>query len=112
VADTPDTSANNTDITVGFNYGEITSTGDDGSNVISKSGANGPTSLSLSVSSEYTDVKWYVDDVLIQIPENETGITLDATSATYTAQRHSITFTGRVDGHWYSSQPIPFTVLN
>ncbi|MDR3284047.1 MAG: hypothetical protein LBS97_02585 [Treponema sp.] len=95
-------------ITVGFtDYGEITITGDDGRNVISKSGVFGPTSLHLSAEG-YTNVVWYVDDG--GNPSSGNDITLNATA--YAAQKHSITFTGWANGHRYSSQPIPFTVLN
>jgi hypothetical protein len=92
-------------ITVGFNYGEITITGSDGSNVISQSGSYGPISLSLSASG-YTGVVWYVDG-------SQTGISGSAimlTAADYSTQRHSIIFTGTANGRRYSSQPIPFVV--
>jgi hypothetical protein len=110
---TEEAAAGNAAITVGFAYGEIVITGDDGSNVISKTGASGrPTSLTLSASNEYTNVVWYVDGGVYTggIQDNGNGVTLNA--ADYTAQRHSITFTGTVNGHQYSSRPIPFTVLN
>jgi endo-1,4-beta-xylanase len=96
----------NMNITVGFNYGEITITGSDGSNVISKSGAYGPTSLSLSATG-YTSVIWYVDGATAGI--SGSPVTLNA--ANYSAQRHSIIFTGTANGHRSSSQPIPFAVL-
>jgi endo-1,4-beta-xylanase len=92
-------------ITVGFNYGEITITGSDGSNIISKSGAYGPTSLSLSATG-YTDVIWYVDGSQTGI--SGSPVTLNA--ANYSVQRHSIIFTGTANGHRYSSQAIPFVV--
>jgi hypothetical protein len=92
-------------ITIGFNYGEITITGSDGSNVISKSGAYGPSSLSLSATG-YTDVVWYVDGSSTGI--SGSPVTLNA--AIYSTKRHSIIFTGAANGHWYSSQPIPFVV--
>jgi hypothetical protein len=93
-------------ITVGFNYGEITISDSDGSNVISKSGAYGPSSLSLSATG-YTNVIWYVDGSSTGI--SGSPVTLNAT--TYSAQRHSIIFTGTANGLRYSSQPIPFAVL-
>jgi hypothetical protein len=96
-------------ITVGFAYGEITITGDDGSNVISKSGDNGPTSLSLSAVG-YTGVIWYVDGNPTGITDSGTGIELKADD--YTAQKHTITFTGTANGRRYSSRPIPFAVKN
>jgi hypothetical protein len=93
-------------ITVDFNYGEITITGSDGSNVISKSGDYGATSLSLSATG-YIEVIWYVDGSLTGI--SGSPITLNA--AIYSAQQHSIIFTGTANGRRYSSQPIPFAVL-
>jgi hypothetical protein len=98
----------NVNITVGFNYGEITITGSDGSNVISKSGAYGSTSLSLSATG-YTNVIWYVDGS----PTTDiSGSSVTLNAANYSAQRHSIIFTGTANGHRYSSQAITFTVLN
>jgi hypothetical protein len=91
-------------ITVGFNYGEITITGDTESNAISKSGAD---SLTLSATG-YTDVVWYVDANTTGISEG--SVTLNA--ADYPVRRHSITFTGTANGRRYSSKPITFTVLN
>jgi roadblock/LC7 domain-containing protein len=95
----------NVNIKVGFNYGEITITGSDGSNVISKSGT--PASLTLSATG-YTDVVWYVD---ADTNPSLSGNNVILNAGDYMAQRHSITFTGIYDGLWYSSQPIPFTVL-
>jgi hypothetical protein len=92
-------------ITVGFNYGEITVSGSDGNNIISQSGAYGPTSLSLSATG-YTNVIWYVDG-------SQTGISgspVTINASAYTAQPHSVIFTGTANGHRYSSQPIPFVV--
>jgi hypothetical protein len=97
-------------ITVGLNNDEITIDGDkdDGNNVISKSGAsNTPTSLILSATG-YTDVVWYVDGSSTGI--SGSPVTLNA--ADYSAQWHSITFSGKVNGRLYSSQHIPFVVLN
>jgi hypothetical protein len=93
-------------ITVGFNYGEITITGSNGVNLISKTGALGrPQSLALSAAG-YTDVVWYVDgDSANGI--SGAGITLYA--ADYAARTHSVTFTGKINGNLYS-QVIPFTV--
>jgi hypothetical protein len=91
-------------ITVGFAYSDITISGNDGTNSISKSGANKTLTLSAV---GYTGVVWYVDADTTGISGNR--VTLNA--ADYTAQRHSITFTGQKDGRRYSSRPIPFTVL-
>jgi uncharacterized repeat protein (TIGR02543 family) len=97
----------NTSINIGFNYHEITITGSDGVNGISKSGAAGrPQSLSLNAAG-YTAVVWYVDGNTPGITGGETGITLAAVD--YPVQTHSITFTGKWDGVLYS-QTIPFTV--
>jgi hypothetical protein len=91
-------------ITVGFAYSDITISGNNGTNSISKSGANNTLTLSAD---GYTGVVWYVDaDPQRSISGNR--VTLNA--ADYTTQRHSITFTGQKDGRWYSSRPIPFTV--
>jgi hypothetical protein len=97
------------DITVGFNYGGITIIGGDYINEISISGAEGkPTSLTLSATG-YTNVIWYVDAGATGI--NGDSVTLEAEE--YAVQQpHSITFTGTAGGHRYSSNPIPFTVLN
>jgi hypothetical protein len=90
-------------ITVGFGYGDITITGD--GSVISKSGNYGQSNLSLRATG-YTDVIWYVDASPIGL--RGSPVTLNA--ADYTAQKHSIIFTGMANGRRYSSQPITFTV--
>jgi hypothetical protein len=96
----------NATITVGFDYGEITISGSDGSNVISKSGVYGPTSLGLSATG-YTNVIWYVDGS----PAGISGSPVTLNASDYTAQTHSIIFTGTANGRRYSSQSIPFAVL-
>jgi hypothetical protein len=94
-------------ITVGFDYGQITITGSDGTNTISRSGTKGPVSLSLSVSG-YESVIWYMDgDPTKKISGWE--ITLGA--ANYPVRIHSITFTGTKNGVLYSRE-IPFTVCD
>jgi hypothetical protein len=107
VSGTP-TGTGSASISIGFNYDQITITGSNGSNAISKSGAGGkPTSLALSASG-YTNVFWYVDgDAANKITDSGTGIVLSA--ANYPVQSHSITFTGTRSGVLYS-QEIPFTV--
>jgi hypothetical protein len=93
-------------ITIGFNYGDITITGDNRTNIIYKTSAS-PSSVALSATG-YVDVKWYVDGN--DSPAgNGASITLEASG--YSAKTHSITFTGKKDGKLYS-QVIPFTVKN
>jgi hypothetical protein len=94
-------------ISIGYNNGTITITGDDGSNVISRSGDLGPASLSLSAEGAFTHITWYVDDV-----NTDTGASLLLEAAAYTAKTHSVTFTGWRNGSYLSSDPIPFTVEN
>jgi uncharacterized repeat protein (TIGR02543 family) len=93
-------------ISIGFNYGAITITGDDKSNIIYKTSAD-PASITLSATEDYTDVNWYVDGE--SSPVEGASITLDASA--YSAKTHSVTFTGKKDGRLYS-QVIPFTVRN
>jgi hypothetical protein len=95
----------NSAITVGFDYGEITITRS-GSTTISISGAYGPQTLTLNATG-YTNVVWYVDGSSTGI----TGSPVTLNAANYTAQKHSIIFTGMAQGRRYSSQPIPFAVL-
>jgi hypothetical protein len=89
---------------VGFNLDAITITGSDGTNLIRKTGA--PSSLALSAAG-YTDVVWYVDGA----SSGTSGNTLTIYASSYTAQSHSVTFTGYKNVALYS-QVIPFTVLN
>jgi uncharacterized repeat protein (TIGR02543 family) len=105
-AEVEDQPSDTRNITIGFNYGAITITGDKGTNVIYKNSAD-PDYLILTAV-DYTDVKWYVDGK--ETPER-TGdsITLDAVN--YDARKHSITFTGKKNGKLYS-QTIAFTVRN
>jgi hypothetical protein len=96
-------------ISVGFNYGDIAITGDDGENVISQTGADGtPTSL-IFTSSGYTNVVWYVDGQTSGTDDDGNGITINAVD--YSADDlHRVTFTGKRDGVPYS-QTIPFWVI-
>ncbi|MDR2110783.1 MAG: fibronectin type III domain-containing protein [Spirochaetaceae bacterium] len=100
----------NLSITVGFNYDEVSISGSDGVNGISKSGGAGrPQALSLSAAA-YTDIVWYVDGNTAEgITDSGTGISLAA--ADYPVQTHSITFTGKRNGILYS-RTIPFTVYD
>ncbi|WP_043922649.1 fibronectin type III domain-containing protein [Leadbettera azotonutricia] len=95
-------------VVVGFNYGQITITGNSGNNGISKSSADGMSgSLSLSAVG-YTNVVWYADGDTTQ-PITGGSITLDA--ANYDIQLHYITFTGNRNGVLYSRE-INFTVFD
>jgi uncharacterized repeat protein (TIGR02543 family) len=98
----------NTDITIGFAYGDITVNGSDGTNLIYKT-TNTPTSITLTVT-DYTDVQWYIDGAPVASPEgNADSITLNAVD--YAAREHSVTFTGK-QGSVLFSKLIPFTVQN
>jgi hypothetical protein len=93
-------------ITIGFNYGDIEITGDDGSNIIYK-GAS-PNSIELSATDDYAEVKWYINGNAT--PASTTAsITLNASD--YSVKNHSITFTGRLkkNGVLYS-RAVTFTV--
>jgi hypothetical protein len=93
-----------TNITIGFNDGGITIAGSDGSNVIDKSNND---TLELSATG-YTDCKWYIDGN-DTAASSTTSITINA--ASYAVQLHFVTFVGTKSGHLYSSDPIPFTVV-
>jgi hypothetical protein len=103
--------AGNASVTIGFNYNEVTVSGSDGVNGISKSGDAGrPLALSLSAAAGYTAVVWYVDGNIAEgITGGGTAISLAA--ADYPTQIHSITFTGKWNGILYSLT-IPFTVYD
>ncbi|GHV32320.1 hypothetical protein AGMMS4952_22480 [Spirochaetia bacterium] len=92
------------EINIGFNFGAITITGSDGSNIIRRTGS--PTSLTLSATG-YTGVQWYVDGIL---KTGATGNSITLTAAAYTIRNHSVTFTGFKNGIPYS-QFIPFAVV-
>jgi hypothetical protein len=100
----------NFSITVGFNYNEITISGSDGINGISKSGAAGrPQTLFLSAA-DYDSIVWYVDGNTAEgIADGGTGTSLAASD--YPVQTHSITFTGKRNGVLYS-RTMPFTVYD
>jgi hypothetical protein len=94
-------------ISIGFNFGAITITGSDGSNIISRGAdASKPASLTLSAAG-YTGVQWYVDGVL-KNGAADSSITI--TAAACDIRNHSATFTGVKDGVPYS-QLIPFRVV-
>jgi hypothetical protein len=95
------------DITIGFNYGAITISGSDGSNVIYKDVSRTPNSITLSAITDYTNVKWYIDGDTAAGTGN--SITLNADD--YSARTHSITFAGTRSGKLYS-QELPFMVKN
>jgi formylglycine-generating enzyme required for sulfatase activity len=89
-------------VSIGFNYGGITVTGNDGSNVIYQGGA--ANTLTLEVTG-YESVEWYVDNNPAAITDNP--VTLDADD--YAVQDHTITFNGTRYGRPYS-QIVAFTV--
>jgi hypothetical protein len=92
------------DISIGSDYGEITITGSDGTNTISKNGT--PQTLTLSASG-YTGVVWYVDGNAEGIADSGSGIAINA--GEYRTGSHTITFTGK-RGNVPYSRAIPFTV--
>ncbi|GHV94100.1 hypothetical protein AGMMS50293_04200 [Spirochaetia bacterium] len=99
-------------VTIGFGYGQITVNGASGSLVLSKTGTQGrPTSITFSVDAEagYSAVKWYVDGSTAAAG-TDGSLTLQASGLA--TQGHSVTFTGWKGGMFYSSEPIPFTVLD
>ncbi|GHV81637.1 hypothetical protein AGMMS49991_01950 [Spirochaetia bacterium] len=105
----PTTSLN---VTIGFNYGQITVSGTGGNLVLSKTGAQDrPASITFSIDADasYSAVKWYVDGSTSAVG---TGGSLTMQAGGLTAQRHSVTFTGWKGGMFYSSDPITFTVLD
>jgi hypothetical protein len=89
-------------ITIGFNYGAISITGNDGSNVISRTAS--PMSLSFTAVG-YDSGTWYIDGTA-----TTTGNNITINAANYDVRNHSVTFVGVKDGNYYSTQPIPFTV--
>jgi hypothetical protein len=94
----------NLNITVGFNRDVLEITGSDGTNLIRQSSVD-----SLTLSAEgYTGVVWYVDGAASGI----SGNTLTIYAVDYTAQNHSVTFTGYNKNGAPCSQIIPFKVLN
>ena len=99
--------AGTADITVGFNYGDITITGSDGVNVIYKDSSRSPNSITLSAAG-YTGVNWYIDG---DGTAAGSGNSIALNAGDYSAKAHSITFTGTLGGALYS-QTLPFTVKN
>jgi uncharacterized repeat protein (TIGR02543 family) len=95
-------------ITIGFNYGVISISGNNGTNIIYKY-SDDPGAIELTAT-DYTDVKWYIDGAATPVGTGD-SITLAASDAAYTVAAHTITFTGQKDGRLYA-QVIPFTVKN
>jgi uncharacterized repeat protein (TIGR02543 family) len=91
-------------ITIGFNYGAISVSGNNGRNIIYK---NNEGSITLRAAG-YTDVKWYIDG---DGSPGGTGDSITLNASDYSASTHSVTFTGKRDDKLYS-QAIPFTVGN
>jgi hypothetical protein len=99
----------NAAITIGFDYGEITITGDTSSNIVSKTGASSkPTSITFTVSSAYTNVKWYIDGDISNPVATDNEFVLEAED--YSVQLHSLTFVGTAGGISLS-KIIPFAVI-
>jgi hypothetical protein len=100
---TPLENAGTAEISIGFGYGAITIAGNDGANIIRKSGA--PSSLALSAAG-YESCRWYVDG--FSAPASSTdSVTIAA--ADYALGLHWMTFVGTRNNTAYS-QRIPFTV--
>lgn len=99
-ADSPATGSPN--ISIGFAYGNIVITGNEGANIIRRSGS--PGSLVLSVTG-FEDILWYIDGGATALEGNP----LVLNAADYAVQSHSVTFTGKKDGAPWS-QILAFTV--
>jgi uncharacterized repeat protein (TIGR02543 family) len=94
-------------ITIGFNYGALEVEGDDGENLIYK-WSEGPKSLTLTTTPEYSDVYWYVDGNPVP---GGTGNTVTIKAEDYGSKPHSVAFIGTRAGKLYS-QTLTFTVKN
>ena len=88
------------DITIGFNYGQITVTGSDGVNSI-----QAPLALTLKIAG-YDNVTWYVDG---NPASAVSGNTMILNASDYAYGTHSVSFIGYINGIMYG-QPIPFYV--
>jgi hypothetical protein len=64
-------------------------------------------SVTLRADGGFDDVNWYVDGS----PSAGNTITLNGASYTNYYREHSVTFTGKKGGKFYSSDPIPFRVI-
>jgi uncharacterized repeat protein (TIGR02543 family) len=100
---TPLENAGSAEISIGFGYGVITIAGNEGANIIRKSGA--PASLALSATG-YESCRWYVDGFSAPA-SSEANVAIAA--ADYAPGLHWVIFVGAVNGVSYS-QRIPFTV--
>jgi hypothetical protein len=93
-------------ITVGFD-GRLTVTDESGTDVSGGFALADSGSATLSADGGFADVNWHVDG---GNPSAGNSITLSG--ASYNDRRdHSITFTGKKGGIFYSSDPIPFRVI-
>jgi uncharacterized repeat protein (TIGR02543 family) len=95
--------AGTAEISVGFGYGTITIAGNDGANVIRKSGS--PYELALSATG-YESCKWYVGGAA-EPAGSANSVTINAPD--YAPGLYWVTFVGTRNGTAYS-QRIPFTV--
>jgi hypothetical protein len=93
-------------ITIDFNYGAISISGNNGVNNIYKTSAS-PNAVVLRAT-DYDDVEWYIDG---DGTPAGTGDSITLNASDYSVTTHSITFTGKKDGKLYA-QIIPFTVKN
>jgi hypothetical protein len=92
-------------ITVALNRGSITISDGDGNDLSRGFTLAATGSVTLSADGSFTDVKWHVDGSLL------TGNTLTLNGSSYSANRdHSVTFSGKVNGVLYSSDPISFQI--
>ena len=99
-AESPATGSLN--VSIGFAYGAIAITGNEGANIIKRSGS--PGSLVLSVTG-FEDILWYIDGRTTGRADNP----LVLNAADYALQSHSVTFTGKKDGAPWSRM-LAFTV--
>jgi hypothetical protein len=81
-------------ISIGFNYGNITVTGDTESNTITQPSGT----LQLTVTG-YGEIAWYVDENISPV-STENPVTLNA--ADYGIGAHNVTFKGKKEGITYS----------
>lgn len=100
---TPLENAGTAEISIGFGYGAITIAGNEGANIIRKSGA--PASLALSAAG-YESCRWYVDGFSDPVSSADS---VAIAAADYAPGLHWVIFVGAINGAAYS-QRIPFTV--
>jgi hypothetical protein len=103
VTDAAPPSGGSLDMSISFDSGEVTVTGDQGTNTIVKGGS--PSSLNLSVTG-FSEIAWYLNG-------NSTALSaanpLVLNAADYGTGTYSVSFTGKKDGIPYG-KIVPFTV--